>query len=228
MRQLGIHIVRRQKTFLYINQSVPVRSQKTHPPRPIVYRNPIAIPVVHPSQSSTNYRILNFSNSPQSRFDLRHLSAHLSGISQMLGDTTPARLKKRARWRHPIRRGLHHLYAPRSRKGFMLFRQDNPHFFPHRRIRNKYNLPIVPGDTFPAIGDFRDRQLDRVCTRLGKIFQYQLSFKSAGGNGLTCPVSWAGIFIDLVGIKNVPISIAPTPISITIRDTPWVNPRVSP
>ena len=146
----------------------------------------------------------------------------------MLGHTTTTRLKKRARRRYPIRRGLHHLYATRSRKGFMFLRQHNPHLFPHRRIRNKYNLPIVAGDTFSAIGDFRDRQLDRVCNRLGKIFQYQLSFKSAGGNGLTCPVSWAGIFIDLVGIKKVPISIAPTPISITIRDTPCVNPRVSP
>ena len=71
----------------------------------------------------------------------------------------------------------------------MLLRQDNPHFFPDSRIRNKYNLAIVPRDTLPPIGDLRNRQFDRFWDRLGEIFQYQLSFKSAGGNGLTIPVS---------------------------------------
>ena len=71
----------------------------------------------------------------------------------------------------------------------MLLRQDNSDFFPDRRIRNKDDLTIVPGDTFPSLGDLRNRQFDRFWDRLGEIFQYQLSFKSAGGNGLTCPVS---------------------------------------
>ena len=71
----------------------------------------------------------------------------------------------------------------------MLFRQDNSDLVPHRREGNKDNLALMPSHTFPPIGDLRNRQFDRFWDRLGEIFQYQLSFKSAGGNGLTIPVS---------------------------------------
>ena len=71
----------------------------------------------------------------------------------------------------------------------MLFRQGNSDFLPHRRVGHKNNLALMPSYAVPAVGDLRNRQFDRVCNRLGEIFQYQLSFKSAGGNGLTCPVS---------------------------------------
>ena len=111
-------------------------------------------------------------------------------------------------------------------EGLMPFRQDRPDFFLGSGKRDKDHLSLVSGDSLAPIGDLRDGKLDRTGTGRSRKFQYQLSFRSAGGTGSTWPVSCAGIFIDLVGIKKVPISMAPTPVSITMRDKPWVTPSV--
>ena len=102
----------------------------------------------------------------------------------------------------------------------MPFRDDGPDGLPRCGKRNENHLTVVASHPIAAVGDFGDGELDRPGAGRGRAFQYQLSLRSAGGTGSTCPVSCAGIFIDFVGMKKVPISMAPTPVSMTTRETP--------
>lgn len=144
----------------------------------------------------------------------------------MLGGTTPASAKKRTGRFDPIGRRSDNFQQFGPGKSFVPFGQDNADHLSGRRERNKNNLPVMPGHPLAAIGHLGDGELDRPGAGRGRTFQYQLSLRSAGGTGSTCPVSCAGIFIDLVGMKKVPISMAPTPVSMITRDTPWAMPTV--
>lgn len=79
----------------------------------------------------------------------------------------------------------------------MAFGQDDPHGFAGDGEWNKPDHAIQARHPLASIGKFGDAEfaggagLRRV--------QYQFS-RSAGGIGSTCPVSWAGLFMDFVGI----------------------------
>ena len=123
-------------------------------------------------------------------------------------------------WFYSVGGGREDLEKFGPRKGLVPFRQNRPHLLPGGGERNEDNLALMPGHALATVGDLGDGKFDRPGAGRGRTFQYQLSLRSAGGIGSTCPVSWAGIFIDFVGMKNVPISMAPTPVSMTTRETP--------
>lgn len=99
----------------------------------------------------------------------------------MLGRTPSALRKKGTRWDDSIGRGLQHVHQTTSRIGLMNFGENNSHLFTWSRKRNKNDLPIMPGNPVAPIREFGNCQLDRLCRRTCDRFQYQLSFKSAGG-----------------------------------------------
>jgi hypothetical protein len=99
----------------------------------------------------------------------------------MLGRTPPALRKKGTRWDDSIGRCLQNIHQTTSRIGLMNFGENNSYLFTSSRKRNKNDLPIMPGNPVAPIREFGNCQLDRLCRRTCDRFQYQLSFKSAGG-----------------------------------------------
>ena len=144
----------------------------------------------------------------------------------MLGGASSTSAEERARGGDPVGGGLEHFQQLGPGEGFVSFRQNPPDDFSGGGERNKHHLPIVAGHPIAAVGDLGDGQFDRPGAGRGRAFQYQLSLRSAGGTGSTWPVSCAGIFIDFVGMKKVPISMAPTPVSMITREAPWTIPTV--
>lgn len=144
----------------------------------------------------------------------------------MLRGAAAAVSEKGAGRRNPVGRRREDFHQTGTGKGLVLLGQDRPDFFPGGGEGHEDDLSIMPGHAIAAVGNFGDGEFDRPGAGRGRTLQYQLSFRSAGGTGSTWPVSWAGIFIDLVGMKKVATSIAPTPVSMITRDTPCAIPTV--
>ena len=226
MRELGVDVLRREQTTLHVNQRAPIRGQKAHFALAVMNGDPVAIAVFRAGQDRPQDRVREFADSVQGGLDLSFLDPGFGSIGKMLGGTAPAAGEQRTGRRHAIGRRGQDFQQLGPGEGLVLFRDDGPDGFPRSGKRNKNHLTVVAGHPFATVGDFVNGQLNRTATGRRGGFQYQLSVRSAGGTGSTCPVSWAGIFIDWVGMKKVPISIAPTPVSMTTRDNPWAMPTV--
>ena len=187
--ELGVHILGRQQTARDIHQGLSVRPEKTDFSIAVVHSDPVPIPVVRPRESGAQNGLSDFSNPPESGLDLGNLGPHLGRVGQMLGGATSALPEKRTRRGNSVGGWGENFQQLAARKRFVSFGDDHADFFPGGREGNKNDLPIMPGNAIASIGDFRNDEIDRTGNGRSRMFQYQLSFKSAGGRGSTCPVS---------------------------------------